>query len=116
MGERLSVVGIMLQRTRISQKESALMRVSCRWLVVLLFAVVVTDPRLTHAQTPETSQSALTIDAVTSSEPQHDGVQIHSGSATLRITALRDDIVRVRIAPGAELPEDASWAVLSEPR
>ena len=46
----------------------------------------------------------------------HDGVQIQAGLAQLRITALRDDIIRVRIAPGATLPEDASWAVLPGPR
>src|SRR5664279_4977142 len=34
----------------------------------------------------------------------------------MRITALRDDILRVRIAPGNALPEDASWAVLPGPR
>ena len=34
---------------------------------------------------------------------------------SLRITALRDDIIRVRISPGP-LPEDASWAVLSAAR
>ena len=32
------------------------------------------------------------------------------------ITAVRDDIVRVRIAPGSTLPEDASWAVLPASR
>ena len=32
----------------------------------------------------------------------------------MRITALRDDIVRVRLPP-ARLPEDASWAVLARP-
>ena len=34
----------------------------------------------------------------------------------MRITALRDDMLRVRIAPGGALPEDASWAVSSEMR
>src|SRR5947209_3911459 len=92
------------------------MRVSCRCLVVLFFAILVTNPRPTQAQTPETSQPTLTLDAVTSSQALHDGIQIQAGGASVRITALRDDIIRVRIAPGAELPEDASWAVLSEPR
>ncbi len=62
-----------------------------------------------------TSQPALTLDAVTSFQPLRDGIELRSGSATLRITALRADILRIRIAPGA-LPEDASWAVLPDAR
>ncbi len=34
----------------------------------------------------------------------------------MRITALRDDILRVRIAPDGAFPEDSSWAVLPGPR
>ncbi len=34
----------------------------------------------------------------------------------MQITALRDDILRVRVGPQGELPEDASWAVLAQPR
>jgi len=52
------------------------------------------------------------LESVTGSQPIPDGIAIQAGPATLRITALRDDIIRVRVAPGSELPEDASWAVL----
>jgi alpha-glucosidase len=45
-----------------------------------------------------------------------DGVQISVASQLLRVTALREDIVRVRIAAGSVLPEDASWAVLPDSR
>ena len=30
----------------------------------------------------------------------------------MQITALRDDVLRVRVGPQGHLPEDASWAVL----
>jgi alpha-glucosidase len=40
------------------------------------------------------------------------GIEIHSGSAVMQITALRDDVVRVRVGQAGHLPEDASWAVL----
>jgi alpha-glucosidase len=43
------------------------------------------------------------------------GVEFHSGDAVVRITAVTDEIVRVRIGPG-KLPEDASWAVLPAQR
>jgi alpha-glucosidase len=39
------------------------------------------------------------------------GVEASNGAATMRVTALTDSIVRVRIAPGGAFPEDASWAV-----
>jgi alpha-glucosidase len=69
------------------------------------------------AQTPPNpSQPRVTLDQVTGSQPLPDGIAVQSGSAILRITALRDDIVRVRIAAGGTLPEDASWAVLAGPR
>jgi len=44
-----------------------------------------------------------------------DGVEVRSGVSVVRVTALRDDILRVRIGVSA-LPEDASWAVLPESR
>ena len=74
-----------------------------------------------QAQTAATSQPGVTLEAVTGFKPRHDGIDIQtgaiqSGSASLSITALRDDILRVRIAPGNTLPEDASWAVLPGPR
>ncbi|MEA3059085.1 MAG: alpha-glucosidase, partial [Sphingomonadales bacterium] len=39
------------------------------------------------------------------------GVEASNGVATMRVTALTDSIVRVRIAPGGAFPEDASWVV-----
>ncbi|HVJ07176.1 MAG TPA: TIM-barrel domain-containing protein [Acidisarcina sp.] len=61
-------------------------------------------------------QPRVEIEAVTSTQPLRDGIQIQAGAAQIRITALRDDILRVRVAPGAALPEDASWAVLPDVR
>ena len=84
----------------------------------LLFALIAgTCSTATFAQTAmRASQPRVVLESVTSSEPLHDGIAIQSGSATLRITALRDDIIRVRIAPDSTLPEDASWAVLPASR
>jgi alpha-glucosidase len=87
---------------------------------VLCFAAVITQ-RSAQAQTSAASQPDTTLEAVSGSKPRRDGIDIQAGalqagSASLRITALRDDILRVRIAPGSTFPEDASWAVLSGPR
>ena len=44
------------------------------------------------------------------------GIDIRSADAHEQITALRDDVLRVRIVRGGALPEDASWAVLPDAR
>lgn len=69
-----------------------------------------------RAQTPASPQPRVALESVTAAHPLRDGVEIESGPARLRITALRDDILRVRISPASTFPEDASWAVLQAPR
>src|SRR5207248_1382767 len=82
-------------------------------LILLCFALpAVVAPSL-HAQAA--ASPALILDAVTNSKPLPDGIEVQAGPAIMRITALRDDTIRVRIAPDA-LPEDASWAVVPEAR
>jgi alpha-glucosidase len=58
----------------------------------------------------------IAVEAVTASTPLPNGIAVQAGPATLRITALTDSILRIRIAPGRSLPEDASWAVVPEVR
>jgi alpha-glucosidase len=45
-----------------------------------------------------------------------DEVEVQSGSLHLRVTAIADDILRVRIAPSGLFGEDFSWAVPGEVR
>ncbi len=40
------------------------------------------------------------------------GIELRSGGSTMRITALREDVLRVRIACDGALGSEASWAVL----
>ncbi len=40
-----------------------------------------------------------------------DGVEARHGDVLMRVTALTDHVLRVRIGPEGALPEDASWAV-----
>ena len=47
--------------------------------------------------------------------PLKNGAELSNGSEMIRVTALTDTILRVRIARGA-FPEDASWAVSAETR
>ena len=48
--------------------------------------------------------------------PARDGVTVTAEGVTLQVTALRDDILRVRMWRGNAAPEDASWAVLPPAR
>lgn len=107
-------LGMMGARKSILRKLMMLVCVS-RWrLVVLLLGIAAGAAVCASAQNPP--QGVVTVEAVTGSQPLRDGIQIQAGPAILRITAMRDDMVRVRIAAGNSLPEDASWAVLPEPR
>jgi len=62
------------------------------------------------------AQPDVTVESVTGFQTLPNGIVVQAGPATLRIIALRDDILRIRVAPGSTLPEDASWAVLPGPR
>ncbi len=88
---------------------------SCQRFVVFLF-VIALIPGFVFSQSALSSQSNTSLEAVTGSQPRRDGIDVQAGSASLRITALRDDIIRVRITPSSSFPEDASWAVLPERR
>ncbi len=48
--------------------------------------------------------------------PLPNGVNAHSGDVTMSVTALRNDVLRVRLWRGDHAPEDASWAVLPASR
>src|SRR5207253_1724488 len=70
-----------------------------------------------NASTPEPLPKQFTIlQSVTGSRSLSNGIEIQSGKAVMQITALRDDLLRVRVGPQGQLPENASWAVLHEPR
>lgn len=84
-------------------------RFSCLFLVI---SALTSSLALAQAA----PQPVTTVDAVTASQSLRDGVELQAGSSTVRITALRNDIVRVRISAEGALPEDASWAVLPAAR
>ena len=47
---------------------------------------------------------------------QQNGVEVKVGKALISVTALREDVLRVRIGPQGTLPPDESWAALPESR
>src|SRR5436309_6183771 len=48
-------------------------------------------------------------------EKLKDGVELTAGAAKVRITAFRDGVFRVRLAPTGAFPKDSSWAVIESP-
>ena len=63
------------------------------------------------------SFSPLALKAATAhSTPLSDGIRVSNAGVTVQITALREDVLRVRATHTAVLPEDASWAVLPSSR
>jgi len=51
-----------------------------------------------------------------SSKSLPNGIDVRSGQVVLRVTAIRDDVLRVRLGTKGQLPEDASWAVSQDAR
>jgi alpha-glucosidase len=74
---------------------------------------------LAHAAPAAEAQNRsgfIRLDRVTASRAIPNGIEIHSGPALMQVTALRDDVLRVRVGADGQLPEDASWAVLASTR
>jgi alpha-glucosidase len=69
-----------------------------------------------HAWQAPPKAEVLLLDHGTNFAVRADGVDIEDGSTREEITALRDDVIRIRIGRNGKMPEDASWAVLPEAR
>ena len=53
---------------------------------------------------------------VTQATTLDSGIELRDGTLLMQITAMRDDVIRLRASRTGTLPEDASWAVLPEAR
>jgi alpha-glucosidase len=51
---------------------------------------------------------------ITNSTPLPHGIELRDGPLLMQVTALREDVLRIRASRTGVLPEDASWAVLPE--
>src|ERR1700688_5324076 len=95
----------------------------CRpWFAVvslILFSILtgrsssaVTD----HGHVSESLPSLFVLNTFSGSTALRNGIEIRSGQGVMQVLALRNDVIRVRLAREAGLPEDASWAVLPSAR
>ena len=89
------------------------MRRSCSVSAVLFFYLFPLS-LLLHAQQTSGKQELFVLDHATSFTALTDGVAVADGSAREEITAVRDDVIRVRITHSGAMPENASWAVLPD--
>jgi alpha-glucosidase len=62
------------------------------------------------------AQAACGLGVVTRVRPLPNGVELRTAAGVEQVLALRDDVLRVRVSPTGQLPEDASWAALPEAR
>lgn len=65
-----------------------------------------------HCQQTSDKDGVLVLDRATGFSVLPDGIAIEDSSAREEITAVHDNVIRVRIAPSGTMPENASWAVL----
>lgn len=90
---------------------------SCRSFFVAILALVTcctTASPITKAdaEVPATGSGHHTVSATA----LPNGIELVSGGLHEKVTALRDDVVRIRVWRGNTPPEDASWAVLPSSR
>jgi len=91
-------------------------RAGSSFFVVFAVLFLAATSQLTINAVAQQKAAFVRLDRVTASRALPNGIEIRSGAAVMQITALRDDVVRVRVGPAGQLPEDASWAVLPSSR
>jgi len=85
-------------------------------LIPLLAAAQTSNPSSSHPKTADASSAAsiVSLQKVTAVRPLPHGIELQCGSAALRITALRQDILRIRVSRTGSFSLDHSWAVLPD--
>jgi alpha-glucosidase len=85
-------------------------------LLLLFLLGITSSPAEPQSQEVSETSAILVAGRISQSLALNNGIEARSGSIILRVTALRDDVIRVRVGPRDVLPEDASWAALPEAR
>src|SRR5258705_12648092 len=58
---------------------------------------------------PKSERAASRPQEADSSKALSNGIEVRHAGMLLQVLALRGDVLRVRLSPTVELPEDASW-------
>lgn len=83
---------------------------------LVLFSLLIAANCFAAAPQKFHAAGELELNEFSGARPLANGIEISSGQSIIQITALRDDVIRVRIGRNGALPEDASWAVLPAAR
>src|ERR1700733_1003397 len=96
------------------------MTISRFWMIatasLCLSGFFLNTPIVLGQRAATASADTVPLDRVTSSMPLPNGLEIRDGKARIQITALRDDVLRIRVSRTQALPEEDSRAVLPRPR
>jgi len=84
--------------------------------VVPVFLFLAATSQANTAAEAQRKSGFVRLDRVTASRATSNGIEIRCSAAIMQITAMRDDVLRVRVGAAGQLPEDASWAVLPAAR
>src|ERR1700675_3721504 len=86
-------------------------------LVVLGFGFQASHAAFASGQEkPKNQQAEGKPQEMDASKALPNGIEVRHAGMLLQVLALRDDVLRVRLAANGELPEDESWAVPAEIR
>ena len=91
-------------------------RATSSFFAVLAILFSAATSQLTINASAQQRAGSVRFERVTASHQLPNGIEVRSGSAIILITAVREDLLRVRVGPMGQLPEDASWAVLPSSR
>ncbi|WP_109484397.1 TIM-barrel domain-containing protein [Occallatibacter savannae] len=93
-----------------------MIRAKCSSFAVLVTLLSAATAQLTVHAVAQPRTGSVRLERVTASHPLPNGIELRSATAIIQITALRDDVLRMRVGTSGQLPEDASWAVLPASR
>ena len=91
----------------------------CLKRVAVLFVLgcwVGNVPDLLAQNASAAKDDSISLNRATSAAALPNGLELRDGAARVQITALRDDVLRIRASKTGKMAEDASWAVLSGSR
>jgi alpha-glucosidase len=90
------------------------MRLYRSFSVIVLIAPLLLS--LTSVGTSAQSSQPASNPKIAVASPLPNGIEVRLGDLREKIVALRDDVLRITVAHSGSWPEDASWAVLPDPR
>ncbi len=80
---------------------------NCTAIIFLAICAVLLAPLGVAQSQTETHQALVQM------HPMANGIEISGNGVSLQVTALRDDVLRVRAGRNGDFGEDASWAILA---